>query len=101
VKRRAPALAGQDRKGAGQGAGGDDVADCERRVDRIAREQADEMAQSGQRAVEHIVSMTALDHGAIAQQLDLEPCEIGHPIDGAAEAGRMALKRPLSGACGL
>jgi hypothetical protein len=37
VKRRAPALAGQDRKGAGQGAGGDDVAGCERRIDRIAR----------------------------------------------------------------
>ena len=50
VKRRAPALAGQDRKGAGQGAGGDDAADCERRIDRIAREQADEMAQRRQRA---------------------------------------------------
>src|SRR4051794_36050938 len=37
VKPRAPTLAGRDRKGAGQGAGGDDVA--------TAREQADEMAQ--------------------------------------------------------
>jgi hypothetical protein len=50
VKRRAPALAGQDRKGAGQGAGGDDVAGCERRIDRIAREQADEMALNAEYA---------------------------------------------------
>jgi len=40
--------------------------------------------------VEHIGGMAAIDHGAIAQQLDLEPCEIGHPIGRAAEAGRMA-----------
>src|SRR6516164_8435439 len=51
VKRRAPALAGQDWKGARQGAGGDDVAGCERRIDRIAREQGDEMAQRRQRAI--------------------------------------------------
>jgi hypothetical protein len=37
VKRSAPTLAGQDWKGAGQGAGGDDVTGCERRIDRIAR----------------------------------------------------------------
>ena len=66
VKRRAPALAGQDRKGAGQGAGSDDVAGCERRIDWIAREQADEMAQRRQRAVEHIGGMAAIDQGAIA-----------------------------------
>src|SRR5262245_45831821 len=45
MKRRTPALAGQNRKGAGQGAGGDDVAGCEWRIDRIVRQQADEMAQ--------------------------------------------------------
>jgi hypothetical protein len=33
--------------------------------------------------------MAAIDHGAIAQQIDLETCEIGHPIGGAAEARRM------------
>ena len=37
VKRRAAALPRQDRKGAGRGAGGDDVAGCERGIDRIAR----------------------------------------------------------------
>src|SRR5215467_2944430 len=90
VKRRTPALAGQDWKGARQGAGGDDVAGCERRIDRIAGEQADEMAQRRQRAVEDIGAMAAIDHGAIAQQIDLEACEIGSPIGGAAEARRMA-----------
>src|SRR5262245_12132764 len=67
VKRRAPALAGQDWKGARQGAGGDDVAGCERRIDRIAREQGDEMTQCRQRAVEDIGAMAVIDHGAIAQ----------------------------------
>ena len=47
------------------------------------------MAQRRQRAVEHIGGMAAIDHGAIAQQLDLETCELGHPIGGAAEAGRI------------
>ena len=90
MKRRAPALARQDWKGARQGAGGDDVAGCERRIDRIAREQGDEMAQRRQRAVEDIGAMAAIDHGTIAQQIDLETCEIGSPIGGAAEARRMA-----------
>src|SRR5215475_1284657 len=90
VKRRAPALAGQDWKGARQGAGGDDVAGCQRRIDRIAREQGDEMAQRRQRAVEDVGAMAAIDHGAIAQQIDLKTCGIGNPIGGAAEARRMA-----------
>src|SRR5215813_735489 len=96
VNHRAPALAGQDWKGARQGAGGDDVAGCKRRMDRIAREQADEMAQRRERAVEHIGAMAAIDHGAIAQQIDLETCEIGSPIGGAAEAGRMAWREQQS-----
>ena len=93
VKRRAPALPGQDRKGAGQGAGGDDVAGCERGIDRIAREQADELPQRRQRAVENIGGLAAIDHSTIAQQLDLETSEIGHPIGGAAEASRMARRK--------
>jgi hypothetical protein len=49
-------------------------------IDRIAREQADEMAQRRQGAVAHIGGMAAIDQGAIAEQPDLEPREIGHPI---------------------
>src|SRR5215470_14120990 len=89
MKRRTPALAGQDRKGAGQGAGGDDVAGCEWRIDRIVRQQADEMAQRREGAVEHIGGMAAIDHVAIAQQFDLEREEISDPIGGEAETGRM------------
>jgi hypothetical protein len=80
VKRRAPALAGHNRKGAGQGARGDDFAGCERLIDRIAREQSDEMAQRRQGAVAYIGGTAAIDQGAIAEQPDLEPREIGHPI---------------------
>src|SRR5262245_23166075 len=90
VKRRAPALAGQDWKGARQGAGGDDVAGCQRRIDRIAREQGDKMAQRRQRAVEDIGAMTGIDRSAIAQQIDLETCEIGNPIGGVNEASGTA-----------
>jgi hypothetical protein len=38
--------------------------------------------------------MAAIDHGAIAQQIDLKTCEIGNPIGGAAEARRMAWREP-------
>ena len=59
----------------------------------IAREQADELPQRRQRAVENIGGLAAIDHSTIAQQLDLETSEIGHPIGGAAEASRMARRK--------
>ena len=58
-----------------------------------SRASADELPQRRQRAVENIGGRAAIDHGTIAQQLDLETSEIGHPIGGAAEASRMARRK--------
>jgi hypothetical protein len=44
----------------------------QRRMDGIARQQADQVTQRRKRSIEHVGGAAAVDHAAVAQQVDLE-----------------------------
>src|SRR6476620_12025715 len=80
VQRGAPGLARRNRQGARQRSGGDDLAGRERRVDTVVREQADEMAQRGERTIEDVGGVAAVDHTTVADKIDLERGQRPAPV---------------------
>ena len=83
MERGAPNLAGLDRHGAGERSRGVDLAGGERRIDRIIRQEPDQMPERGERAVEHIGGMAAIDVPAVAEKVDVEARERREPFAGA------------------
>src|ERR1044072_8201243 len=70
VQLRMPYFAGRDGKGAGDRAGGNDLAGGKRRVVPIRRQQVVEMAQRGERSVQHVARLAPVAPLTVATEDD-------------------------------
>ena len=83
VERGAPGFTGLHLHGARERSCRYNLACRKRRIDGIARQQADKVTQRGNRSVENVRGAAAICHAAVAKQIDLEGGKRILPLRGA------------------
>src|SRR5215204_5595375 len=86
----------------------DDLIGSERRIDRVTREQVDEVAQGCERSPQDVGRLSLINHLLVAQQLDregrhrLSPCLLvsGDGMPGAEQEGTVYAEGRYSIGCG-